>query len=58
MKERNVTHDDLATALVTATHAAAETGRRFRLSGGADLAGAPLVVVVAIDAACVVITLF
>jgi len=58
MKERNVTRNDLATALGTATHAAHEGQGRFLLTGGADIEGEALAVVVAIAPGCVVITLF
>jgi hypothetical protein len=58
MKERRVTRSDLMAALGTTTHAAHEGQGRFLLTGGVDIEGQALAVVIAIDPGCVVITLF
>ena len=59
MDERGASTDDVCNALLTAKRAAYEPERdRWKINGGTDLDGDTLVVVVAIAADVVVVTLF
>ncbi|HET7504270.1 MAG TPA: DUF4258 domain-containing protein [Kofleriaceae bacterium] len=59
MDERGASTDDVCNALVTARTAAHEPDRdRWKVSGGTDLDGDALQVVVAIEADVIVVTLF
>lgn len=58
MRERHVTHRDIATALKTATAATHEQGARWRLDGGHDIDGQSLVLVVVLTGRCLVVTMF
>ncbi len=57
MAERNVTRHDERSSLVTATRVAA-TGDAWKVTGGVDADGDDLTVVVAIDGAAVIVTVF
>lgn len=59
MDERGASANDVCKALVTAKAAAHEPKLdRWKVAGGADLDGEPLVVVVAIEADVIIVTLF
>jgi uncharacterized protein DUF4258 len=59
MDERDASTDDVCNALLTAKGAAHEPQRdRWKVSGGTDLEGDALKVVVAIEADVIVVTLF
>jgi hypothetical protein len=58
MMERDVSRGDIASALRSATSAIAQPGDRWRLEGGADLAGDPLTIVAALRSGVVVVTMF
>lgn len=59
MDERNVSAGDVCNALATATKADHQMAKdNYRVSGGTDRDGEPLVVVVAIEADAVIITIF
>jgi hypothetical protein len=55
---RNVTRRDLACAMMSALVARRETDERWVLSGGSDVAGDALTVVVAFDGDVIVVTAF
>jgi hypothetical protein len=58
MRQRNVTREDIASALASARSAAPETETRWTLLGGCDCDGDALSVVVAFDAGTIVVTVF
>lgn len=59
MTERSVSHEDVRRALETGTAARGQADRdNWRVSGGVDLAGDELTVVVAIEADLIVVTVF
>jgi hypothetical protein len=59
MDERDAATDDVCNALITATSTAHDPERdRWKVTGGADLDGDVLSVVVAIEANVIVVTLF
>lgn len=58
MVQRNVSRGDVRSALVTATAAAVGENGAWKVTGGADLDGDDLTVVVAIDGAAVIVTVF
>ena len=59
MDERGVEPEDVCNALVTATGATPEPERdRWKVTGGTDLDGDGLTVVVAIEADVIIVTLF
>lgn len=55
---RNIRRGDLASAMISATSATAETETRWVLTGGVDLDGDGLTVVVAFSAGVIVVTAF
>lgn len=59
MDERGASTDDVCNALLTATDAAHEPEKdRWKVTGGTDLDGDALKVVVAIEADVIIVTLF
>lgn len=58
MHERGATFDDVREALVTATSCQAQPATRWRVEGGCDCDGDELTLVVTIELAVVVVTLF
>jgi Domain of unknown function (DUF4258) len=58
MRHRNVTRQDIASALASARTAAPEAETRWKLLGGCDCDGDVLTVVVAFDAGTIVVTVF
>ena len=58
MGERGATFDDVREALVTATSCQAQPASRWRVEGGCDCDGDELTLIVAIELAVVVVTLF
>ncbi len=58
MGERGATFDDVKEALVTATGCQAQPASRWRLEGGRDCDGDELTLIVTIELAVVVVTLF
>ncbi|MEZ4405139.1 MAG: DUF4258 domain-containing protein [Polyangiales bacterium] len=57
MVELNVTHHDVRSSLITATKAA-RRGDAWKVTGGVDADGDDLTVVVVIDSAAVIVTVF
>jgi hypothetical protein len=59
MDERNASESDVRNAILSATNAKYDAAKdNYRLSGGADLDGDDMTVVVAIEADCIVVTIF
>ncbi len=58
MDERGATFDDVREALVTATSCRIEPASRWKVEGGCDCDGDELTLVVTIELAVVVVTLF
>lgn len=58
MSQRTVRRKDIANALSTATEADEETETRWKFSGGVDLDGDPLGVVVAFEWNTCIVTVF
>lgn len=58
MRDRSATARDVVRALVTATRASEDGVSKYKVSGGSDLDGDDLTVIVVLEADVLVVTLF